>query len=128
MDQVSLTFIPALLFVRTGQPVEFRNSDEPLHNINVKRDATKEQAFNIAIPNGATYGHTFKRDGFYSVVCDIHPAMAAAIHLQLQPVHDDRGQQREFPFEDVRLDPIGSQCSGQSTPRPLYRCHGSRRK
>src|SRR5712671_7360758 len=79
MDQISLTFIPGLLFVRTGPPVEFRNSDETLHNINVKDDATKEQAFNVAIPTGAIYNHTFKRDGLYTVACDIHSGMAAVI-------------------------------------------------
>src|SRR5215470_15656240 len=30
MDQVGQTFGPSLLFVRTGQPVEFRNSDDTL--------------------------------------------------------------------------------------------------
>ena len=105
MDQVSLTFIPALLFVRTGQPVEFRNSDEALHNINVKHDATKEQAFNIAIPNGATYGHTFKRDGFYSVVCDIHPAMAAAIISSSTPYTTIADSTGNFLFEDVPPGP-----------------------
>jgi hypothetical protein len=32
MDQISQTFFPAGLFVRTGQPTEFRNSDDVLHN------------------------------------------------------------------------------------------------
>ena len=101
MDQISLTFIPGLLFVRTGQPTEFRNSDETLHNINVKEDATKEQAFNIAIPTGVTYNHTFKRDGFYTVVCDIHPTMAAtfvSISTPYATIADVKGN---FIFDDV---------------------------
>src|SRR5262245_33902890 len=33
MDQIGATFAPELLFVRTGQPAEFRNSDDTLHNV-----------------------------------------------------------------------------------------------
>ena len=105
MDQVSMTFIPALLFVRTGQPAEFRNSDETLHNINVKEDATKAQAFNIAIPTGVTYNHTFKRDGFYTVVCDIHPAMAATIISTSTPYATIADVKGNFIFDDVAPGP-----------------------
>ena len=101
MDQIALTFIPGLLFVRTGQPVEFRNSDETLHNINVKDDATKEQAFNVAIPTGATYNHTFTRDGLYNVACDIHLGMAATIISSSTPYTTVADREGNFVFEDV---------------------------
>jgi hypothetical protein len=52
MDQVQMTFVPNLLFVRAGYPVEFRSSDEELHNVNVKRSRTSDQEFNVAIPPG----------------------------------------------------------------------------
>jgi plastocyanin len=79
MDQVQQTFIPAVLMVRTGHPVNFRNSDEVLHNVRVREDATHSPAFNVAIPTGEKYTFTFPRDGFYDVGCDIHPGMAAQI-------------------------------------------------
>jgi plastocyanin len=79
MDQLQQTFIPAVLMVRTGQPVEFRNSDEVLHNVRVREDATHAPAFNVAIPTGEKYVFTFQRDGFYDVGCDIHPGMSAQI-------------------------------------------------
>jgi hypothetical protein len=79
MDQVQQTFIPPVLMVRTGQPVEFRNSDEELHNVRVREDATHLPAFNVAIPTGEKYTFTFPRDGFYDVGCDIHPAMVAQV-------------------------------------------------
>ena len=85
MDQVGLTFGPELLIVRTGEPVEFRNNDDTLHNVNVKHEETREQAFNVAIPTGGTYEHTFTRDGFYRVGCDIHPSMAASIFSAATP-------------------------------------------
>jgi plastocyanin len=79
MDQISMTFIPATLIVRTGEPAEFRNSDDVLHNVRVREEATKEPAFNVAIPTGGVYTHTFERPGFYDVGCDIHPGMAAVV-------------------------------------------------
>jgi plastocyanin len=85
MDQVALTFIPGVLIVRTGQPVEFRNSDDVLHNVRVSEDATKAGTFNVAIPIGEDYMFTFERDGFYNVGCDIHPGMAATIYSSASP-------------------------------------------
>jgi len=85
MDQISQVFTPGVLFVRTGQPAEFRNSDEILHNIRVRNDETKEAAFNIALPTAGTFTYTFLKDGFYDVGCDIHPAMAAVIIASKSP-------------------------------------------
>jgi plastocyanin len=101
MDQVGLTFDPELLFVRTGQPVEFRNNDDTLHNVNVKHEETREQAFNVAIPTGGSYEHTFARDGFYRVGCDIHPAMAASIFAASTPYTALAEPDGSFRFSDV---------------------------
>lgn len=79
MDQEQQTFIPSILLVRTGQPVDFLNHDDVLHNVRVRNDETRESAFNIAIPTGEQYTHVFERDGFYDVGCDIHPGMSAQI-------------------------------------------------
>jgi plastocyanin len=101
LDQVNETFVPALLFVRTGQPVLFLNNDDTLHNVRVREAATGDGTFNVAIPTGGRYTFTFPRDGFYIVGCDIHPAMAAAIFAASTPyvtVAEDSG---DFSFEDV---------------------------
>ena len=85
MDQIQQTFIPPVLMVRTGQPVEFRNSDDVLHNVRVREDATHSSTFNVAIPTGEKYVFTFPRDGFYDVGCDIHPGMAAQVVASQSP-------------------------------------------
>ena len=85
MDQAGLTFGPELLLVRTGYPVEFRNSDDTLHNVRVSHEETRASAFNVAIPTGEVYTYTFERDGFYRVGCDIHPAMAASVFARASP-------------------------------------------
>jgi plastocyanin len=101
MDQVSLTFTPPLLFVRAGQPSEFRNSDDTLHNVHVTHEETREPQFNVAIPTGERYQFTFRREGFYHVGCDIHPAMAAEIFASTSPYVTTSDVDGSFTFDDV---------------------------
>jgi plastocyanin len=101
MDQVGLTFAPDLLLVRTGQPAEFRNSDDTLHNVHVSHEDTREPAFNVAIPTGASYRYTFQRDGFYRVGCDIHPAMAASVFSASTPYMTFAEADGRFTIGDV---------------------------
>jgi hypothetical protein len=102
MDQIALTFIPDVLVVRTGQPVEFRNSDDQLHNVRVSEDTSKEGIFNVAIPMGEDFTHAFPRDGFYNVGCDIHPAMNATIYSSPSPYAVLTDQAGHFEFYDVQ--------------------------
>jgi plastocyanin len=101
MDQAGLTFGPELLLVRTGQPVEFRNSDDTLHNVHVTHEETRTPAFNVAIPTANSYTYTFERDGFYRVGCDIHPAMAASIFAASTPYTTLADSDGGFTFTDV---------------------------
>jgi len=101
MDQAGLTFGPELLIVRTGYPVEFRNSDDTLHNVRVSHEETRASAFNVAIPTGESYTYTFERDGFYRVGCDIHPAMAASVFAASSPFTTLAGADGRFTFVDV---------------------------
>jgi plastocyanin len=102
MDQIQMSFVPALLIVRAGYPVVFRSSDEELHNININHARTRQQEFNVAIPPDGTYEHTFRNPGFYDVRCDIHPAMSAQIFVAETPhvvIADPNGS---FTFEGVQ--------------------------
>jgi plastocyanin len=101
MDQVALTFGPPLLFVRTNQPAEFRNSDDTLHNVHVTHEQTREPQFNVAIPTGERYRYTFKREGFYQVGCDIHPAMSAAVFASASPYVTEAAADGSYALEDV---------------------------
>jgi plastocyanin len=101
MDQVGQSFGPEVLLVRTGQPVEFRNSDDTLHNVHVDFDERREPAFNVAIPTGGSYTYSFKHDGFYRVGCDIHPAMAAMIYSTASPYATLAEPDGRFAFDGV---------------------------
>jgi plastocyanin len=101
MDQFSQTFIPPMLFVRTGQRTQFRNSDDVLHNVRVRESDTKEGMFNVAVPTGQVFNFTFPRDGFYDVGCDIHPGMSAQILSTSSPYVTVAASDGSFAFEDV---------------------------
>ena len=101
MDQVSATFGPAMLFVRTDQPSEFRNSDDTLHKVHVTHEETREPQFNVAIPTGEAYEYTFRREGFYHVGCDIHPSMSAEIFASASPYVTTADGEGGFTFDDV---------------------------
>ena len=105
MDQAQATFGPSLLFVRTGQPAEFRNSDDTLHNVHVTHVETREAQFNVAIPTGEKFEFTFKRDGFYHVGCDIHPAMSAEIFASSSPYVAVADGEGGFALDDVPPGP-----------------------
>lgn len=101
MDQVARTFVPSVLFVRTDHPTEFRNSDDELHNINVKDGATFQQAFNVAVPTGERYVYTFERTGAYDVTCDIHAGMSAQIVATSTPYVTLADSEGHFAFPNV---------------------------
>ena len=121
MDQVGQTFGPSVLLVRTGQPVEFRNSDDTLHNVHVTNEETREGAFNVAIPTGTSYTFTFPRDGFYHVGCDIHPAMAAEIFSTTSPYAAIADADGQFEFDGVAPGAyvLTMYANGKRTDRPI---------
>src|SRR5688500_4890119 len=50
MDQYGRAFIPNLLIVRAGQVVEFRNSEDVLHNVHVQKAPAGTEVFNVDRP------------------------------------------------------------------------------
>jgi hypothetical protein len=101
MDQIEMSFVPDLLLARTGAPVEFRNSDDEMHNINVREGSTREQAFNAAVPPGSAYAYTFEQEGFYNISCDVHPGMTAALLVTSTPFATVADPEGNFSFSEV---------------------------
>jgi len=101
MDQVSRIFVPSILFVRTGHPVQFRNSDHELHNINVTNLDAREQIFNVAVPENEIYVHQFDETGLFDVSCDVHPGMSAQIVATSTPYATLADATGWFEFPDV---------------------------
>jgi plastocyanin len=101
LDQFSKAFVPDTLFVRVGQPVVFKNSEDQLHNVTVVRTRTGTGVFNISQNQGDVHTHTFEQAGEYDVTCDVHPGMRATIVASNSPYAvyaDGRGA---FVFPNV---------------------------
>jgi plastocyanin len=95
MDQYAKQFVPNVLYVRVGQPVEFRNSEDMPHNVTVIRRGSGVEVFNVSTEPQQKHVHTFDRAGQFDVTCDIHPGMQATLIAAPGPlatIADDRGQ------------------------------------
>jgi hypothetical protein len=76
LDQYSRAFVPDLLFVRVGQVVEFRNSEDVDHNIRVLRNPTGTTVMDVSGSQNQVFKHTFDQPGTYDVSCESTPACA----------------------------------------------------
>ena len=95
LDQYAKQFVPPVLYVRVGQPVEFRNTDNLGHNVNVHRRGTGAAIFDVETDPQQKYVHTFDRVGQYDIACSEHPGMQAtlvAADSGLAAISDDRGR------------------------------------
>ena len=102
MDQYAKQFVPNTLYVRVGQAVEFRNSEDMPHNVTVLRRGSGAEVFNVSTEPGQKYVHTFDRVGQFDVTCDIHPGMQATLIASpgdLTTIADDNGR---FSFPNVK--------------------------
>jgi plastocyanin len=102
MDQVTLMFLPAFLVAQAGQRVEFRNSEDVLHNIRVTEASEQKPVFNVATPPFGKYAYTFEKPGVYTVGCDIHQTMRADILVTATPYTATAGDDGSFAIANVR--------------------------
>jgi plastocyanin len=95
IDQYAKQFVPNTLYVRVGQPVEFRNGEDMPHNVTVLRRGSGAEVFNVSTEPQQKYVHTFDRVGQFDVTCDIHPGMQATVIAapgDLATIADDNGR------------------------------------
>ncbi len=86
IDQFGMAFVPAVLVVRFGQTLEFRNSEDVLHNVHVVDRQTTSTVANVATPTvDSTFQLTFEHPGTYEVLCDVHAAMGAFVIVTSSP-------------------------------------------
>lgn len=79
MDQYGKQFVPNVLYVRVGQPVEFRNTEDMGHNVTVNRRDGGQRIFDVETDPREKHVHTFDRVGHYDVTCSEHPGMQAVV-------------------------------------------------
>lgn len=100
MDQAGYEFLPAFLIAQAGQPVQFRNSEDVLHNVRVANAASQEPVFNVATLAFGKYEHKFQ-PGYYNVTCDIHSTMRASILVTASPYTATTGADGSFNLSNV---------------------------
>jgi hypothetical protein len=100
VDQQGQMFIPGEVLARTGQQVEFRSSEDVLHNVRVIR-SDKTPIFNVATPPFGAYTHTFDEPGVYDVTCDIHTAMKATLFVASTPYVATSDETGRYTFTNV---------------------------
>lgn len=103
MDQIATRFTPAALVVRTGQPADFRNDDDKLHNVRVRERGrpAADLVFNIALSQGGTYPHVFEKDGVWDVRCDVHQNMYGLVVSTSSPYATVATAEGTYTIADV---------------------------
>lgn len=101
MDQYAKRFVPDMLYVRVGQPVEFRNTEDMGHNVTVNRRDTGAGVFSVETDPQQKHIHTFDRVGQYDVTCSMHPGMQATVVATRSPVSTTVGDDGRFTLSGV---------------------------
>ena len=96
MDQKGCRYIPHVIGVMVGQPVEFTNSDPTMHNIHTTAESAANPEIDISQPPKAgTTQRTFAHpELMIPVRCNNHPWMNAFINVAPNPffaVSDENG-------------------------------------
>jgi len=94
IDQRRCIYAPRVVGARVGQTLEFRNSDETLHNVHSL--SIKDNDFNVGQPlKGAVYRFQLKREEvMLHVKCDVHRWMTTYVGIVNHPyfaVSDESG-------------------------------------
>ena len=87
LEQKNCTYVPHVLGVMAGQPVELRNSDPTLHNIHAVPEANRE--FNMGQPiQGMKQQHIFSaKEVMVPFKCDVHRWMSAFVGVLDHPFY-----------------------------------------
>lgn len=98
LDQRGCRFVPHVIGVMVGQPVEFRNSDPTVHNVHIVPPGDQD-ASGVDIsqpPMRGTQQHVFHTAGLMVPVrCNNHPWMEAFLNIAKNPffaVSDGNGR------------------------------------
>jgi plastocyanin len=77
VDQQGCRYVPHVVGARVGQPIEFTNSDETLHNIHAVANVNREFNFGQHIKGQRDRRVFTAREVMVPLKCDVHPWMQA---------------------------------------------------
>ncbi|MGH9750545.1 MAG: carboxypeptidase regulatory-like domain-containing protein [Candidatus Polarisedimenticolia bacterium] len=100
LDQRGCWFVPHVLVVPAGAPLDILNSDGILHNIHTF--PRNNPAINMAQPRfKKVMTHTFERPDLVRVACDVHGWMGAWIVVAGHPYHAVTDAGGRFALDEV---------------------------
>ncbi len=99
MDQVNKAFVPQILVVEAGTPVEFPNSDTVSHQVYSFSPARR---FQLPLYRGEVHSPiVFDQPGVVVLGCNIHDTMVGYIFVADTPHAARTGAEGEVQFEDL---------------------------
>lgn len=103
LDQKGCVYLPHVIGVEVGEPVEFRNSDTTMHNIHTLPDASGNPAIDVSQgPKGAPQSRSFsKPEIMMAVRCNNHPWMNAFINVSATPWFAVTGPDGKFTLKGL---------------------------
>jgi plastocyanin len=101
LDQDGCAYVPHVVGIRVGQPLQVINSDPTAHNVHAA--ASVNEQVNTAQPfKGMTYTHSFsKPEVMVPFKCDIHPWMLAWVGVVEHPYFAVTARGGRFELKDV---------------------------
>ncbi len=101
VDQENCRFVPHVIGVRTGQEVQFRNSDPTMHNVHLL--AKNSPPFNRGMPAGSPdLSYRFNQaEVMAKIKCDAHPWMALFVGVVDHPFFAVTGNDGRFVIEGL---------------------------
>lgn len=85
LDQQGCRYVPHVLGVRTGQPLEIVNSDDTMHNVHAMPGSNREFNLGQAIKNQADKRTFAAREVMVPFKCDVHGWMQAWVGVLDHP-------------------------------------------
>lgn len=100
LDQKGCEYIPHLLVVPAGVPVQIKNSDDILHNIHSY--STENPPVNRAQPKfKKVLEETFQKPEMVKLTCDVHGWMSGWLAVVSHPYHVVTDEKGTFKLTDV---------------------------
>ena len=100
IDQHGCQYVPHVLGVRVGQPLEVANSDTTMHNVHGMAETNKEFNFGEPVPMSKTVAFTAP-EVMIPFKCDVHAWMNAYIGVVDHPYFAVTANGGKFDLRDV---------------------------
>lgn len=98
-SQRNLKFSPAVMVIRKGEKIEFKNEDKVYHNV---FSLTPGNEFDLGLYRGGdARSQTFDGVGEVDVFCNIHPDMVAKVLVLQNELHASAGKDGSYTLAGV---------------------------